>query len=192
MANYAFTYTGNTPLPSAGRVPQFVYAEADAAKPATCAEGDTCYAADTNAWYLATAANTWALQGGGGSVARESLVGMWTEPSTKSNVGTAFVDVYTDANSAGRPVWVDFAGKSQFAASIQWDKIGAGTHNVRVVDADDVANVLFDVAVVSGDNAVALAALPAWATGVKRLKIQCKSTTSTDDPVFRGCSIRLK
>lgn len=127
-----------------------------------------------------------------GTGTRESLVGMWTEPSTKTNIGTSFVDVYVDTNSAGRPVKVDFASKTQYAASIQWDKIGAGTQNVRAVDADNVANVLFDVAVVSGDNDVALASLPAWATGVKRIKLQCKSTTSADDPVFRGGSIRLK
>ncbi|MEK6881540.1 MAG: hypothetical protein AABY22_18100, partial [Nanoarchaeota archaeon] len=85
-----------------------------------------------------------------------------------------------------------FIGGQKYAAEIQWDKIGTGTQNVRVIDVDNSANVLFDVAVVSGNNVVALTTLPVFATGTKLLKLQAKSTTAADDPVFRGCSIRLK
>jgi hypothetical protein len=126
------------------------------------------------------------------AVNREDLVGHWTKDAVKTDIGTAFVDVYAAAGEAGLPVKVDFAGKTRYAAKIQWNKIGAGTQNVRAVDADNVANVLFDVVVVDGENDVALATLPAFATGVKRIKLQAKSTTATDDPIFRGCCLLLK
>lgn len=129
---------------------------------------------------------------GGGGTPRQTLVAHWTRNITKTNIGSAFVDIYNDANASGYELDVDFTGFTQVAATICWNKIGTGTQNVRVVQADDVANVLFDAVVVSGRNPVALVALPAWAIGVKRLKLQGKSTTSTDDPIFHTCAVYLK
>ena len=143
-----------------------------------------------------TATNTFVMEAkpaGGAGVAREDLVAHWTLLATKTNIGTAYVDIYTGTGQAGLVVKVDFTDKTQRAATIQWNKVGTGTQTVRAVDADNVANVLFETAsLVTGENDVALAALPAWATGTKRIKLQGKSTVSTDDPVFQACSIRLK
>ena len=134
---------------------------------------------------------TWSPAGGG--TAREAVEAIWTDQTTKSNIGTAYVDIY-NAVAVGRPQTVDFTGMATFDAELMWDKVGTGTQAFRVVDADDVANVLFELAnVVDGENdAGGPTALPAWATGKKRLKPQAKSTTGTDDPIFFQCVIRLK
>jgi len=122
---------------------------------------------------------------------RQSLGGMWTRQNTFTNIGTAYIDVY--ALGVGLPVRMDFLNKTQVAAKIQWNKIGTGTQNLRAVDADNVANVLFTSAsLVTGDNNVALTAFPAAFNNTnKRIKLQAKSTTAGDDPVFEGCSITL-
>jgi len=144
-------------------------------------------------WSLQLELKAWVVRGAAPPppAVPEVLAAHWTEPSTKTNIGTAFVDIYTTAGSDGLSVRVDFTGKTQAAARILWNKIGTGTQNLRCVDRDNVANVLFDVVVVDGGQDVAPAALPAWATGVKKLKLQAKSTVAGDDPIFRGCNINL-
>lgn len=128
-----------------------------------------------------------------GGTAREELVAHWDRASTKSNIGTSYVDVYTPTNGAGLELDVDFTGKTQVKAVVCWNKVGAGTQTIRAVDAANPAtNVLFELDVVSGRNVDALQSLPAWATGVQRVKLMAKSTTSTDDPVFEACAIYLK
>ena len=134
---------------------------------------------------------TWSPAGGG--TAREALEAVWSDQITKSNIGTAYADIY-NAVAVGRPQTVDFTGMATFDAELMWDKVGTGTQAFRVIDADNAANVLFELAnVVDGENdAGGPTALPAWATGKKRLKPQAKSTTGTDDPIFFQCVIRLK
>ncbi len=127
-----------------------------------------------------------------GGATREELVAHWTDPRTKTNVGTAFVDVYSGTNESGFELDVDFAGKTQVKAVVCWNKVGAGTQTVQAVQADLTSNVLFTLDVVSGRNVFALAALPAWATGIQRIKLQAKSTTGTDDPIFGACALYLK
>lgn len=133
----------------------------------------------------------WAAPSGGGT-AREETVAAWEVASVKTNIGAAFVDIYTETNSQGKALRVDFTGKTQYAAGVWWDKIGTGTQNVRCVDVDNVANVLFDIVVVSGRNTTGPTALPGFATGIKYLKLQAKSTTAADDPVFRNANVLLK
>lgn len=128
----------------------------------------------------------------GGGTAALVLQGHWTEFSTKSNIGTSYVDLYTTAGSVGLPCLADFAGRTIARLVVQWNKIGTGTQSVRAVDADNVANVLIEMTVVADGNDSGEVALPAWATGVKRIKLQAKSTTSTDDPVFRGAALYVK
>jgi len=124
--------------------------------------------------------------------AREDLVAHWDRSSTKTNIGTSYVDVYTPTNGSGLELDIDFTGKTQVKGVICWNKVGAGTQTLRAVDAATPSNVLFEIDVVSGRNVDALQALPGWATGVKQIKLQAKSTTSTDDPVFESCAIYLK
>ena len=133
------------------------------------------------------------IGGSAGATVREQVEAVWTDQVTKTNIGTAYVDIY-NAVAIGRPQFVDFAGMATFDAELIWDKVGTGTQAFRVVDADDVANVLFELAnVVDGQNdAGGPTVLPAWATGKKRLKPQAKSTVAADDPIFFQCVVRLK
>ena len=82
-------------------------ADIDVEKPTSgLSVGDLCFSKDNNKLYCAISATSWVEKGGAASVAREDLVTMWDEPSTKTNIGTAFVDIYVTANSAGLPARV--------------------------------------------------------------------------------------
>lgn len=119
----------------------------------------------------------------------EIIAAQWHQTFTKTNIGTSFVNIYSDAGYAGFPIFVDFRNRKFFAFVLFWSKIGTGTHNVRAINN---GNTLFDIEVVDGRNFVNYADLPAWATGIKEIRLQCKSTVSTDDPIFRGGYIALK
>ena len=123
---------------------------------------------------------------------REENVASWDGSSTKTNIGTAYVDVYVAAGDDGRTVRVDFTGKTQVSGRLLWDKLGTGTHAVKCVNRDLTTDTLWELTnVLAGGNVIPLTTLPAWATGVKNIKLQCKSTVATDDPVFRGANINL-
>ena len=56
---------------------------------------------------------TWAVPPSGGSgTARERPVAQWDLSSTKTNIRTAFVDIYTQTNSDGKSVQIDTNGKN--------------------------------------------------------------------------------
>jgi len=94
-------------------------------------------------------------------MAREDMVAHWTQAKTWVNIGSSMVDVFNTTNDAGLAVRIDFANKTQVAAEVQWDKIGSGTQTLECVDVADVTKVLFTMAVVSGNNVLALTAIPA-------------------------------
>jgi hypothetical protein len=124
--------------------------------------------------------------------AREDLVAYWEVTSTKTNIGASFVDIYVNTNADGKSVQIDTNGKTQVRLAVLWNKIGTGTQTVQVLEVG-TANVLISLDVVSGRNASALTAIPAaLQNSVKIYKLQAKSTTAADDPVFEGCQIFLK
>jgi hypothetical protein len=90
--------------------------------------------------------------------------------STKTNMGTAFVDIYTQTNSDGKSVQIDNNGKTQVRLMVFWDKIGTGTHSVQVLEVG-TSNVFISMDVVSGRNTSALTNIPAFAT-LPYLKVQ--------------------
>lgn len=131
---------------------------------------------------------TWATPSGG----REELVAMWDVSSTKTNIGTSFVDIYTQTNADGKSVRIDTTGKTEVLLQVLWNKVGTGTQTVQVLEVG-TANVLISMDVVSGNNVTALTDIPAFAeSAVKIYKLQAKSTTAGDDPVFEGARIYLK
>lgn len=133
---------------------------------------------------------TWAAAGGG--TAKESLVAQWSQSIIKTNIGTAFVDIYNQTNAEGKSISIDTNGKTEVKLSVNWNKIGAGTQTVQVIDVVGSA-VLISINVVSGYQETALTTIPAGlANSVKRYKLQAKSTTAADDPVFEGAGIYLK
>lgn len=130
-----------------------------------------------------------------GAGAIPSLVANWEEDRTFTNVGTSFVDVYTTGVNGFRRK-VNFTGATQYFVQCRWLKVGTGTTSLQVVDTASSANVLATL-----DDAAAAAEheleagytnLPAGMTGQLYLKLQMKSTVSTDDPVFHDCSVSLK
>lgn len=134
---------------------------------------------------------TWQVPPGAAG-AREDLAATWDSSSIKTNIGASFVDVYTQANSDGKSAQVDTNGKTQVKLQVNWNKVGSGTQTVQVLEVG-TANVLISMDVVSGRNVSALTAIPAaLQNSVKFYKLQAKSTTAADDPVFEGASIYLK
>jgi hypothetical protein len=78
MANYTFTFPGNTACPDGQRVPRYAVADTDAGKPASGVEkGDLCFCVDTGTIYKATAQNVW------------------------TNISSAAVDPQINANAPG-------------------------------------------------------------------------------------------
>lgn len=134
----------------------------------------------------------WAAPPGGGGVAREDLVAQWDVSVTKTNIGTNFVDVYTQTNSDGKSVQIDTNGKTQVRLKVLWNKVGSGTQTVQVLEVG-TANVLISMDVVSGANLSSLETIPAGLLdSVKQYKLQVKSTNGADDPIFEGARIYLK
>lgn len=130
--------------------------------------------------------------GGGGGAVREDLVASWEVAATKTNIGAAFVDLYTATGADGKSVQIDTTGKAEVRLVVLWNKVGAGTQTVQVLEVG-TANVLVSLDVVSGRNVSALAAIPAGLAGaVKHYKLQAKSTTAADDPIFEGARVYLK
>jgi hypothetical protein len=136
---------------------------------------------------------TWAAPSGGSAPAGGYLTGHWTLSSTKTNIGTAFVDIYTQTNANGKAVYIHTGTATTARMEVNWNKVGAGTQTCRLVDVANSANVLVSLNVVSGSNDSGFDAIPADLLNVeKNYKIQCKSTTGTDDPVFESASVWIK
>lgn len=176
--------------------------------------GDRAFAVDTLLEYVATSATVWAplakaigtpdgtkflrddytwqaVEGGGGTP-REDCIAQWNVSITKTNIGTSFVNVYTQTNSDGKSVQIDTNGKTEVKLYVLWNKVGSGTQTVQVLEVG-TANVLISMNVVSGQNVSALTAIPAGlANAVKFYVLQAKSTTAADDPIFEGARIYLK
>jgi hypothetical protein len=120
-----------------------------------------------------------------------------TETShTFTNIGTAFVDVYSALFEPDNNV-IDFEGATQFRILYEWDYIGVGTQTVRWVNKNNTAEVLWTSAGFTADQDPGDSgwqALPAAFTGsiVKTIKMQGNSTTAADDPVAHGFRIFLK
>jgi len=107
---------------------------------------------------------TWAVSPSGRSgTARESLVAQWDLSSTKTNIGTAFVDIYTQTNSDCKRVQIDTNGKTQVRLIVIWDRIGTSTNSVQMLEVG-TSNMLISMDVVSGLNTSALTNIPAFAT----------------------------
>jgi hypothetical protein len=123
---------------------------------------------------------------------RQELCAEWDVSSTKTDIGSTYVDIYTQSNAAAKGVHIDFTGKALYRVVLLWNKVGAGTQKVRVTDS--VPNVLHEFAsATSGANDSGLLAIPAALVGtVSYMKVQAASTTVGDDPVFEGCRVWLK
>ena len=125
---------------------------------------------------------------------REDLAAQWDVSSTKSNIGSAFIDIYAQANAAGKPVAVDFLGRLQARVVVLWNKIGTGTQQLKVCDSSDPSKILHTFAdLASGENDSGLISLPAWFLNSRRsIKLMALSSVTTDDPVFESARVYVR
>ena len=114
---------------------------------------------------------------------------------TKTNIGTAYVDIYNSLEPDELFNVINFDNFTDFRILFIWDYIGAGMQQVRFVDRANNANVLYESATFTADqdpNDSGWTALPVWATGEKQIEQQGKSTTATDDPIAKGYILLLR
>ena len=107
---------------------------------------------------------------------------------TKTNIGTAYVNIQIGAN--GERSLVDFTGATQFRIILNANLVGTGQWGARLIRDGDSA-VLYENANLGASGERELdtdwQALPAAAVGLTTVRLQGKSTTGADDPVFRRC-----
>lgn len=138
----------------------------------------------------------------GGVTVREDLCAFFSM-ARKTDIPSSYTDLEWLSLSptgtqhvAGTTVYetsIDFTGKTQVKAQWILGRNGTGTQDVRIVDTGGT-NVLFTSTghTTDGRKTVALTSLPGWATGVSTIKIQMKSTVTTDDPSIVDMAIYLK
>jgi hypothetical protein len=113
---------------------------------------------------------------------------------TKTNIGTAYVNILTELNG-GRTL-VDFTGCTQFRVILNGQLPGVGQHGVRIVKDSD-STVLFEnatVAAQAGERELDSdwQSIPSGFTTETLVRAQAKSTTGTDDPVYRRLVLLVK
>lgn len=115
---------------------------------------------------------------------------------TKTNVGTAYVNVPVGANGERR--LVNFFGHTQFRVRIWANLVGTGAFGFRMVrDSDN--EVLYENASISQTGERELdtdwqsipSAFQNQPDGTL-LRLQIKSVTAADDPVVRGCDVGVR
>ncbi len=116
-----------------------------------------------------------------------------TKDITKTNIGTAYVDVPAGAN--GERVLLDFTGCTQYRLILHANLVGSGPFGFRLVrDSDDA--VLHENASIALTDERELdtdwQTLPAAASGLQLARLQAKSTTGADDPVVRRCILLVR
>lgn len=129
----------------------------------------------------------------------DQLLYMSSRQVTKTNIGSTFVNLFTDFS--GRPFFADLTGFKSLAFQTYWTKIGIGSQHLRIIDDSGVItsdlinteNLGGGTGLVTGDNPLANYSIPVAYTNFKgKLRIQVRSTTAADDPVFEGMNIYLR
>ena len=115
---------------------------------------------------------------------------------TKTNIGTAYVNILSTGLNGERIV-VDLTGCTQFRLLVSANLVGTGQWGVRVV-RDGYSAVLAENANLGAAGERELDSdwtnLPAafLGQGITLLRVQAKSTTGTDDPIFRRAQIGFR
>lgn len=112
---------------------------------------------------------------------------------TKTNIGTSYVNICPGAN--GERILADFTGCTQFRLFMTANLVGSGAFGLRAVrDGDN--SVLFENASIALTGERELdsdwQSVPQGFSGLTLLRVQGKSATAADDPVFRRCTLLLK
>lgn len=125
----------------------------------------------------------------------EVLVARWDEPafgSTETNIGTSYTDLFS-ATTDGVGADVDGTGKNNFRFYVTWQKnFGSGTHSIQIKD-QTTSDILATITDLSTGRNVVTGTIPSFfQENVRSIKLQAKSTVSTDDPIFRAASLSFK
>lgn len=113
---------------------------------------------------------------------------------TKTNIGTAYVNILPGLN--GERILVDFTGCSAFRPVLTANLVGTGPFGVRIIkDSDNT--VLYENANIALTGERELdpgwqSPIPAGFTGLEILRIQAKSVTAADDPIFRRATLLIR
>lgn len=107
-----------------------------------------------------------------------------------TNVGTAY-DFIAAGKGLGFAV-VDMTGVTQIVLTVYCSKIGAGTISWQLFNMTDGAEIgVINDAGAVGDKTLTGTFSGLSLTGLKQLRIRCKSTVATDDPNYFGSNLRL-
>ena len=109
---------------------------------------------------------------------------------TLTNVGSTY-----DATDASRGLGfavIDFTGLTSIVLDASVNKIGTGTISWQVWNETDGAELFrVDDAGAAGVKTFSQTFTGPFPAGVKKIRIRCKSTVATDDPVWFGACLRL-
>ena len=114
---------------------------------------------------------------------------------TKTNIGTSYVNINPGLN--GERIVADFTGCTEFRLILHANLVGTGQWGARVIK-DSNSDVLIEAANLGAAGERELdsdwTTLPAafQGQGLMYLRVQAKSTTAADDPVFRSCVVGLR
>lgn len=107
-----------------------------------------------------------------------------------TNVGASY-----DAIAASRGLGfadIDFTNVAQVVFRVRYNKVGTGTLSWQLWNDTDGAEIArIDDSTAAGDNKNQSVTANVALSGVKSVRVRAKSTTSADDPVFYGSSVRL-
>jgi hypothetical protein len=106
------------------------------------------------------------------------------------NVGASY-----DAIAASKGLGfaeIDFTGVTSIVFRVRCNKVGTGTISWQLWNETDAAEIGVINDAAAGDNKnLSVTISSGIPTGVKQVRVRCKSTVAGDDPVFYGSSIRL-
>ena len=125
----------------------------------------------------------------------ENLVGAWSTPSglTKTNLGTTYTDIMPTSGGEGNGCDVDGTGRVGYRFYVSWNKnVGSGTHSVQLI-SQTTSDVLATISNAASGRNVATGTLSVYYQDqLRSVKLQAKSTVSTDDPIFYGARLYYK
>ena len=180
--------------------PAWAAAGASADTKAVLFEGGTQVGSVARRFNLATASDFDVTENAGSdrfdiSLRRaENLVGSWNTTSglTKTNLGTTFVDLQPASGSEGNGCDVDGTGRVGYRFYVSWNKnVGSGTHSVQLI-SQTTSDVLATMTVIDGRNVTTGTLSAYYLDQIRSVKLQAKSTVSTDDPIFYGARLYFK
>lgn len=135
------------------------------------------------------------------SIDKWASVGEIYQSITKTNIGSSYADVYSPITSFDEEekFGIDCSQIIELRFIFQWDYVGTGTQQVRLVDATNPNNVLIESSTFTADQSGDLigdgdltTSKPSWCIGSVYVKWQAKSTVAGDDPIAKGYKLLVR